>query len=117
MQLRKDEDKKRFNTADSENLEIIRNFCAMHLGVNLRKAFIDGISNVMKSIYEDNVIDRFVHEFCKLFGCHGTPEYAVGCMQFKDFLTYRANQNDDHQLYYESCLRVSLSRQVGSQYL
>ena len=113
LQLRKDKDKERFKSADSESLSIIKNFCAMHLGINLRKAFI-AASNSM--VFVDDGIDSFVHEFCKLFGCHGTPEYAVGCVQFKDFLTYRADQCHDNQLYYRSCLGVSLSRQVGSRY-
>ena len=37
-------------------------------------------------------------------------------VQFQDFLLYRSNQNDPCQLYYQACLDVNLSRQVGSRY-
>ena len=36
------EDEERFGPASSEALELVENLCAMHLGSNLRKAFIAG---------------------------------------------------------------------------
>ena len=83
----------------------------MHLGVNLRKAFVAA----QASDYQES-IDTFVYEFCKLFGSHGTLEYAVGCVQFPDFLCYKVSQCDENELYYRACLNVTLSRQVGSCY-
>ena len=41
----------------------------MHLGVNLRKAFFDGIK--ASTADSSPVSDTIVHEFCKLFGEHG----------------------------------------------
>jgi len=49
----------------------------VHLGVNLRKAFLsaleleDGPQNARKY----NCVDSLVHE---LFGAHGVPEYTCG---------------------------------------
>ena len=40
----------------------------------------------------------------------------VVCVQFQVFLLYRANHSIDHQIYYKSCLDITLSRQVGSRY-
>lgn len=100
-----------------EMLYLIETFCSMHLGVNLRKAFLCGTS-----VETDNQADRyhrvdsFVHEFCKLFGKTGVPEYCCGTM-FLDFLELRAADTKDvEQVYYLSCLKVKLHRQVGSRY-
>ena len=62
----------------------------MHLGVNLRKAFFIGI---LESDNEDvgpgerkyHKVDSLVHEFCKVFGTTGVPEYASGVVSFPDF--------------------------------
>lgn len=55
----------------------------MHLGVNLHKAFV-----AAQASDNQESIDTFVYEFCKLFDSHGTLEYAVGCVKFPDFLRY-----------------------------
>ena len=109
IQQRKEEDTKTLPVADNESLDIVRNFCAMHLGANLRKAFVTAQAGWQEAI------DTFVYEFCKLCGSHATPEYAVH-VQFQDFLSYRISQMDDNQAYYQACLNVSLSRQIGSRY-
>ncbi len=119
LQQRKDEDAENFPVAESESLGIlVRNFCAMHLGINLRKAFIQRLSSIRLEIHngdsESTAVDTFVYEFCKLFGASG-PEYAVG-VQFQDFLAYRSDENDDKQLYYQACLDVNLARQIGNRY-
>ena len=108
-----------------EGKDLVRNFCAMHLAVNLRTAFLEG----MKKCYNPDTIgitrDRYpvnilVHQFCKLFGKKGTPEYGVGVILFPDFLTIKAQlQTTDpssHQLYYKNCLSIVLDRQVGNRY-
>ena len=109
IQQRKEEDTETLPLAGNESLDIVRNFCAMHLGVNLRRAFVTAQTGWQEAI------DTFVYEFCKLFGSHATPEYAVH-IQFQDFLRYRISQMDDNQAYYQTCLNVSLSRQIGSRY-
>ena len=58
--------------------EIVENFCAMHLGCNLGKAFLNGVKVVTdkdcaNSGKEYHHVDTFVHEFYKLFGQYGTP--------------------------------------------
>ena len=111
LEKRKEDDSQILPCANSECLEIVRNFCAMHLGVNLRKAFV-----AAQASDNQESIDTFVYEFCKLFGSHGTLEYAVGCVQFPDFLRYKVSQCNENELYYRACLNVTLSRQVGSRY-
>lgn len=61
------EDAKEFGaTSIQEGIGIISTFCAMHLGINLRTAFLKGSDEVcMKSRFQT---DMTVHEFCKLFG-------------------------------------------------
>ena len=62
-------------------------------------------------------VDTFVHEFCKLFGRTGGPEYACGVLSFPEFLELQASQTkDEEQAYYQACLKVNLHRQVGSRY-
>ena len=109
IQQRKDDDIKALPVAGSENMDIVRSFCAMHLGVNLRKAFVTA------QIEWQEAIDSFVYECCKLFSSHGSPEYGVH-IQFQDFLSYRASQMDDNQTYYQTCRNISLSRQIESRY-
>uniref|UniRef100_A0A1X7V9H0 Uncharacterized protein n=1 Tax=Amphimedon queenslandica TaxID=400682 RepID=A0A1X7V9H0_AMPQE len=62
-------------------IEIVENFCTIHLGFNLRKAFLIGVKSVFESkdnkdhSREYHQVNIFVHEFHKLFGKHGgTPE-------------------------------------------
>ena len=118
----REKDSQKFGPATLETVELIESFCSMHLGINLRKAFLAGIqpedtnsSNSRKY----HPVDTFVHEFCKLFGKHGTPEYGCGVQVFPDFL---ALMMDDSSLtvatheYYHSCISVNLHRQIGSRY-
>ena len=56
----------------------------MHLKVNLRSAFFEGIKEVNSSVENNSQIDSdaLVHEFCKLLSKHGmkhgAPEYTHG---------------------------------------
>ena len=83
---RKSEDRKLFGPLCSEATELVENFCAMHLGVNLRKAFLCGMKfhttdcrDLNAKHHRDRHISDFmVYEFCKLFGTHGVPEYGRG---------------------------------------
>ena len=89
-----------------ETLEFIRTFCSMHLGINLRKAFLD-------TEELSHNVDTLVYEFCKLFGRCG-PEYACG-VSFNDFLHLKISTTENAE-YYQTCLKVHLQRQVGSRY-
>lgn len=111
-------DEKRFGAATLKTTQIIENFCSMHLGVNLRKAFLSGMvsdpSTSTERVYHP--VDTFVHEFAKLFGNHGTPEYGLGLISFPDFLALMctdANANEQSHLYYQCCATVTLEHQVG----
>ena len=79
VEERRQEDAQRFGVATAETIGIIENFCSMHLGVNLRKAFLSGMEgtndsgDTSRKYYQ---VDSFVHEYCKLFGQHGVPEYT-----------------------------------------
>ena len=97
----------------TETLYLIETFCSMHLGVNLRKAFLSG-TDVDERHHR---VDVFVHEFCKLFGRTGVPEYACGVLSFPDFMQLKVSiTEDEERTYYEACLKVNLHRQVGSRY-
>ena len=123
LQERKEADKETFNT-DSEgaHLNFIENFCSMHLGVNIRKAFLRGmhcqdVSGDSSSI--NYPVDTFVHQFCKVFGKHGTPEYECGVQGFSDFLTIMCEDKSlpvSKLKYYQQCSELRLERQVGNRY-
>lgn len=82
----------------------------------------------MKSSAGDNEVneerdhhptDRFVHEFCKVFGQYGVPEYGCGGLMFPDFLELQSKDSNLSQTVlesYQSCVKVTLNRQVGSRY-
>ena len=116
----KREDNGRFGPAGEcpDLTDLVQNFCCMHLGVNLRKAFFD----TAKSDVEDNASsDVLVHEFCKLLsqtgGKHGIPEYGHGGVAFPDFLALMASQSSSSEAsYYQQCAEVKMKRQVGSRY-
>ena len=115
-----DLDRKKFGQAGPEAIDIVENFCAMHLGCNLRKAFISE-TNVVSSngTREYHSVDVFVHEFCKLFGRYGVPEYAYGATKFLDFLSIMSvdpSLTPEVTSYYRSCMSVVLDRQVGNRY-
>ena len=114
-------DENLFGPASSKTVELIKNFCSMHLGINLRKAFLSGISENQHDSHDRqyNQVDTLVHEFCKLFGRHGTPEYGCGVHAFKDFLQIMSTSPSvppELKRYYCTCTRVSLERQVGNRY-
>ena len=101
------------------------NFCAMHLGANLRKSFIAGSHKLSESDKDDgdgerqhNQTDTFIHEFTKLFGQHGVPEYCLGLLHLKDFMQLQLEEvNDPAKIsYYKECMSLSFERQVGSRY-
>lgn len=103
--------------------ELVDNFCCMHLGVNLRKAFFSTTDSVaMESVSRDSASsDVLVHEFCKLLsingGKHGVPEYGHGAVAFPDFLALMTSRSSlSEATYYQQCLKVKLERQVGSRY-
>ena len=111
-------DAERFGEACPEVLELVENFCSMHLGVNLRKAFLDGIRCVTHtatdSCRDRYTVDTVIHEFCKLIGKHGVPEYGLGVLAFPDFL--KQSTSPDKMCYYQICAKVRLDRQVGGRY-
>ena len=118
----REKDERRFGAATLETVEIVESFCSIHLGINLRRAFLTGIipeDSITDSSRRYHPVDKFVHEFCKLFGKNGTPEYGSGACAFPDFLKLMIDDGsisaDTHQ-YFESCLKVNLHRQVGSRY-
>ena len=115
LQERRNNDEEEYGPFEDSGIEIIQNFCAMHLGVNLRKAFIHAVSPVdAESSHQYAVVDSFIHAFAKEFGVNGTPEYGAGGIKFPDFLDIRCNDSDDQ--YYKECVKVRLARQVGSRY-
>lgn len=126
----RERDRQKFGDSPGETatVHIVQNFCGMHLGVNLRKAQNAGVRKFYREAEaEDDVHreyepgDRFVHEFCKLFGKHGTPEYGHGVLDLPDFLTANAqtaesNGNMAKAQLYRKALQVKLHRQIGSRY-
>ena len=127
LQEKREEDEQRFGPANGEAVDVIKNFCAMHLGVNLRKAFLDGLKAIeltsrgpqSNEHREHHQTDTLVYEFCKLFGRHGVPEYGCGASGFLDYLNLMLDghcSHSDQAEYYTVCAKVSLDRQVGSRY-
>lgn len=119
---RQQEDAEKFGGASKSSSELIENFCAMHLGVNLRKAFLEGLSLIpldncsSDSLKEGDQLETFIYEFAKLFGRHGVPEYAIGAVQFGDFLNIYAKESDKDAEYYRLCQSTILERQIGNRY-
>lgn len=126
IEQKKEADKEEFGTNAPEIAsEIIENFCAMHLGSNLRKAFLVGVKSTCDKTADKHhareyyQVDIFVHEFNKLFGRSGAPEYGCGTLLFPDFLHIMANDTSltsKESDYYNACLSITLDRQVGSRY-
>ena len=121
-QMRKNEDLQKFGyTSVDTGTEIISNFCAMHLGINLRHAFLQGSEiadqstcTAARQYYETDIA---VHEFCKLFGTKGVNECGVGVLSFPDFLDVEIQSGSKEKTeYYVQCQHVHLARQVGSRY-
>lgn len=113
---RKD-DEERFGAATIETIDVIETFCSMHLAVNLRKAFLNSLGTIDDSEKRYFRVDTLVHEFCKLFGKSGVPEYCSGVLSFPDFLRIKIDSAPEDQLtYYNNCLKLRLHRQVGSRY-
>ena len=110
-----------FEPATVKTVELVESICSMHLGVNLRKAFLTGIEYECEdtSNRKYHPIDVFVHEFCKVFGKHGTPEYGCGVLDFQDFLMLMLNDPSlptvTHE-YFKFCTSINLHRQIGSRY-
>ena len=112
-------DLERFSPATQETVELVENICSMHLGVNLRKAFQSAIngeeSDQTKRKYFQ--VDTMIHEFCKLLGKHGVPEYTHGAQSFPDFLTLISTDVDKKRReFFQTCASITLDRQVGSRY-
>ena len=105
-------------------LNFIENFCSIHLGVNLRKAFLSGMAATCQELNSSQVnshpaVDTIVHQFCKVFGKRGTPEYGCG-QQFPDFLKIMISEeksiSEQKLKYYQRCYELQLERQVGNRY-
>ena len=127
LEQRREEDEEKFGPRNSDAMELVENLCAMHLGSNLRKAFLDGTRAMATTDCEElsasaqyrehDHTDTLIHEFCKLFGTCGVPEYGCG-ISFADYLALKTGEDDqfEESTYYHSCSGVVLERQVGSRY-
>ncbi len=49
----------------------------------------------------DKIDPVFVHEFCKLLGKHGVPEYGLGSLAFPDFLQLSCHSESEKKTYAE----------------
>ena len=90
-------DEEEFGPASPDSINLVENFCSMHLGVNLRKAFLSGVKDTSEQTSDSGTglrdyhqVDTLVHEFCKLFGKRSTPVYACGVVMFPDFLALKS---------------------------
>ena len=104
----RENDEQRFGPATTETVDLIETFCSMHLGVNLRKAFLNGLVDIGDdSGRRYHRIDTLVHEFCKLFGKSGVPEYCSGVVSFPEFLDVKISSTaGEQQIYYRNCSKV-----------
>ena len=124
IEERRARDREKYGEHPGENptTHLVQNFCGMHLGVNLRKAQNAGVREFYKEASDDTVTerhyepgDRLVHEFCKVFGKCGTPEYGHGVLNFPDFLITQVEENEN-SLEYQQAATIKLQRQVGNRY-
>ena len=123
MEEQRRKDKEKFGALFPHAVDLVENFCCMHLGVNLHKAFLDGIRSLTSADstsspqqHERHQTDTLVHEFCKLLGKHGVLEYGLGVLAFPDFLKERCSSDSERASYYQLCTKLRLDRQVGSRY-
>lgn len=121
IEERRQTDEERFGPASIETIDVIETFCSMHLGVNLREAFLNGLvdANEENPTCERKYhrVDTLVHEFCKLFETLGVPEYCLGVVSFPEFLEVNISSSSGRQqTYYRNCSKIRLHRQVGSRY-
>ena len=123
VEQQREEDERKFGTNDPKAIDLVENFCCMHLGINLRKAFLSGTRSLNPpdsclQQRDHHQVDSFVHEFCKLFGSSGVPEYGCGTLAFPDYLTLamEGKHFPEKRDYYNLCAKVKLDRQVGSRY-
>ena len=123
VEEQREEDEKKFGASCPEVIDLVENFCCMHLGVNLRKAFLSGTRSLnppdsSAQQREHHQVDTLVHEFCKLFGRSGVPEYGCGTLAFPDYLklAMEGEHFPEKRDYYSLCAKVKLDRQVGSRY-
>ena len=67
---------------------------------------------------EHNHTNIFIHEFFKLFGRYGVPEYGCGNLSFPDCLALKLSEDcsTEDQQYYKSYTQLLLEQQVGSRY-
>lgn len=113
-------DEEQFGEESHEAVELVENLCAMHLGSNLRKAFLEGTNDAFdddEGSRKHDPTDALIHEFCKLFGLHGVPEYGCG-FTFTEYLQMVCKEVSQPETlqYYKECVKVVLDRQVGSRY-
>ena len=60
--------------------------------------------------------NHFIHEFTKLFGQHGVPEYCLGILQLAKRLRLEQEIASEKISYYQECESITFERQVGSRY-
>ena len=122
VEEKRQEDEVKFGPAvcTQDTLDLVKTFCSLHLGVNLRKAFLSGTTETEQDEqHHVHMVDTFVYEFCKLFGKTGVPEYACGSLAFPDFLNLKlstCSTESKQHAYYLACTKVKLNRQVGNRY-
>ena len=125
VEEKRSEDEQKFGPAKCEGFDLVTNSFTMHLGINLRKAFLCGAKNPNEDsdsfncVREYHPTDTLVHEFCKLFRRQGTPEYGCGGQTFPNFLQIMCNDPDlsaELSQYYLTCSKLRLERQVGNRY-
>ena len=74
----RERDEETYGPPSFEAIKLVENLFAMHLGSNLRKAFLEGmkhtcvqdeaVADFSLQQREHDHTDTFIHEFCKLFG-------------------------------------------------
>ena len=108
----REKEEARFGPATLETVGLIESFCSMHLGINFWKAFLSVIFDDDDSGTRYHPVDVLVHEFLKVFGKHGTPEYRCGVNHFPDLdflvlMTEDSSLSEDTREYYRSCTNAA----------
>ena len=109
-------------SSTQEGKHVLELFCGMHLGVNLRSAQLQGLTDYING--ESTGVDRIVHSTCKLLGHLGTnPEYGQGVQGFPEYIktlidasTAIGDTESEDIVSLKAALGVRMERQVGSRY-
>ena len=116
IEEQRESDEEKFGPATIKTIDLIETFCSMHLGVNLRKAFLNGTMEFDESPMNGSTIGLipWYTNFANYLGVLVFQNILLGC--FLSLELRVSTCNDEDCAYLQACSKVHLHRQVGSRY-